>query len=466
MKTYNDLAALGDNEKERIAFLQSAISDNQSSDEYKIASEAALYYRHQNPNIMRLERFIYDAYGRAVPDIYSPNHRIPSRFYFYFIVQEIQYLLGNGVSFKNEGTKEKLGKNFDHAVTKIATGAKNGGNAFGFWNLDHLEVFTVGKNGGDPVFMPLYDEDTGALRAGIRYWQLDVNKPMRATLYEEDGYTEYAKPKGEDWKVINEKQSYVKIVKSSEASTEVIEIGENYPSLPIFPMFNTNHQSELIGSQFSLDAYDLMVSQLINNADKEIIYWILKNCGGMEDDETLQRFVQRIKVVGAAAVDGDAGVDAEPHVINPPIDATEAGIERLRKQLFDDFMALDVKEISGGAATATQIQAAYEPLNSKTDMFEYEVTDFIHRLLDFLGIDDEPTYTRSLIVNKNEEIQNVLQAADHLSDEYVTKKLLTILGDIDAVDEVMKQRLTEDAGRFTTEPETETEQTEAEQAVE
>ena len=78
MKTYNDLAALGDNEKERIAFLQSAISDNQSSDEYKIASDAALYYRHQNPNIMRLERFIHDAYGRTVPDVYSPNHRIPS----------------------------------------------------------------------------------------------------------------------------------------------------------------------------------------------------------------------------------------------------------------------------------------------------------------------------------------------------------------------------------------------------
>jgi hypothetical protein len=310
--------------------------------------------------------------------------------------------------------------------------------------------------------MPLYDEDTGALRAGIRYWQLDANKPMRATLYEEDGYTEYAKPKGEDWKVINEKQSYVKIVKTSEASTEVVEIGENYPSLPIFPMFNTNHQSELIGSQFSLDAYDLMVSQLINNADKEIIYWILKNCGGMEDDETLQRFVQRIKVVGAAAVDGDAGVDAEPHVINPPIDATEAGIERLRKQLFDDFMALDVKEISGGAATATQIQAAYEPLNSKTDMFEYEVTDFIHRLLDFLGIDDEPTCTRSLIVNKAEEIQNVLASADHLSDEYVTKKLLTILGDIDAVDKVMSQRLKEDVDRYKKEPNETTEDEEAE----
>lgn len=450
MKTYNDLAALGNDEKLRKDFILSAIKYNESTDEYRTATDAALYYRHLNPTIMHLIKFIRDAYGRSVQDIYSPNHKIPSRFYFYFIVQEIQYLLGNGVSFDNKDTKEKLGKNFDHAVAQIATGAKNGGQAFGFWNLDHLEVFTVGKNGGDPVFMPLYDEETGALRAGIRYWQLDANKPMRATLYEEDGYTEYAKPKGEDWKVINEKQSYVKIVKSSEASTEVVEIGENYPSLPIFPMFNTNHQSELIGSQFSLDAYDLMVSQLINNADKEIIYWILKNCGGMEDDETLQRFVQRIKVVGAAAVDGDAGVDAEPHVINPPIDATEAGIERLRKQLFDDFMALDVKEISGGAATATQIQAAYEPLNSKTDMFEYEVTDFIHRLLDFLGIDDEPTYTRSLIVNKAEEIQNVLQAAEYTSEEYTTKKVLTILGDIDSIEEVMGQRLNEDAARFKT----------------
>ena len=70
-------------------------------------------------------------------------------------------------------------------------------------------------------------------------------------------------------------------------------------------------------------------------------------------------------------------------------------------------------------------------------------------LMDLLGIKDEaPSYQRDTIVNKNEEVQTVLSAADHLSDEYVTKKILSILGDIDQVDEVMKQRLAEEATRY------------------
>ena len=40
-------------------------------------------------------------------------------------------------------------------------------------------------------FAALQDEETSAIRAGVRFWQLADNKPLRATLYEEDGYTEY-----------------------------------------------------------------------------------------------------------------------------------------------------------------------------------------------------------------------------------------------------------------------------------
>jgi hypothetical protein len=43
------------------------------------------------------------------------------------------------------------------------------------------------------------------------------------------------------------------------------------------------------------------------------------------------------------------------------------------------------------------------------------------------------------VANKAEEINALLSAAEYLSQEYITKKLLTILGDIDLVDEVMAQ---------------------------
>lgn len=447
IKTYQDLLALGDNEKARMDFILQAINEHKSSTMYQIAVDADMYYRHLNPTIMRAQKFVYDLMGRAHVDEWSANNKIPSRYYFYFVTQGVQFLLGNGISFADDKTKERLGKNFDNIVQKAATDALNGGVSFGFWNNDHLEQFSLTE------FVPLYDEENGALAAGVRFWQVASDKPLRATLYEMDGYTEYIRREGEDITTLQEKRPYIQIVAQSGASgTEILD-GQNYPGFPIVPLFNTNHQSELVGSKETIDAYDLMASALINNIDDaNLIYWVIRNAGGMDDMDDA-KFVQRLKTLHVAHLEGDEQVDE--HQIDVPFQASEVALNRLRGQLFDDFMALDVKEISGGAATATQIKAAYEPLNAKTDLFEYQVTEFINGILAIVGIEDEPTYTRSLIVNQQEMIQNLLTAAEHLSEDYVTRKLLEILGDIDKVDEVMEQKLVDETSRYRNEPDEE-----------
>lgn len=440
MKTYNDLVELGENEQERMAFILQAINEHKGSELYKTAVDAELYYKHLNPTIMRAQKFVYNLLGQAVPDYWSANNKIPSRYYFYFVTQGVQFLLGNGVSFGDEKTKERLGKNFDNVIQKAATDAMNGGVSFGFWNNDHLEQFAVTE------FAPLYDEEDGALKAGIRFWQVTPDKPLRATLYEMDGLTEYIKRKGEDISVLKDKRPYVQIVAKSEVSgTEILD-GQNYPGFPIVPLFNVNRQSELVGSRETIDAYDLMASALINNIDDaNLIYWVIRNAGGMDDIDD-QKFVQRLKTIHVAHLEGDEEVDQ--HQIDVPFQASEVALARLRSQLFDDFMALDVKEISGGAATATQIKAAYEPLNSKTDLFEYQVTEFIEGILSLIGIDDEPTYTRSLIVNQQEMIQNLVTANSYLSQDYITRKVLEVLGDTDKADEVAGQIIADDMSRF------------------
>ena len=444
MKTYNDLLAIGEDEQARMAFVLGAINEHKSSDLYKTAVDADLYYRHLNPTIMRAQKIVYNLLGQAVPDVWSANNKIPSRYYFYFITQSVQFLLGNGVSFGDDKTKEKLGDNFDSVVQRAATDAMNGGVSFGFWNNDHLEKFSVLE------FVPLYDEEDGALKAGVRFWQVDSSKPLRATLYEMDGLTEYIKRKGEDISVMNEKRSYVQIVASSEVSgTEILD-GQNYPGFPIVPLFNINRQSELVGSRETLDAYDLMASALVNNVDDaNLIYWVIRNAGGMDDLDD-QKFVQRLKTIHVAHLEGDEEVDQ--HQVEVPFQASEVALARLRSQLFDDFMALDVKEIAAGAVTATQIKAAYEPLNAKTDLFEYQVTEFIRGILALVGIDDMPAYTRSMIVNQQETIQNLVTSAEYLSADYVTRKVLETLGDIDKADEVINQRMLEDMSRYSAAP--------------
>ena len=165
------------------------------------------------------------------------------------------------------------------------------------------------------------------------------------------------------------------------------------------------------------------------------------------DDIDDQKFLERLKTVHVAHT--EEGQDVTPVTVQAPYQANETSLERLRKQLFEDFMALDVQNIAGGAATATQIQAAYEPMNLKSGLLERQVTAFIMGMLKLLGIKkDAPTYTRDMIVNKQEEAQTLISAAEYLSDEYMTEKLLTMFGDIDRVKEVMTQKLMEDTKRY------------------
>ena len=423
-------------------FVLDAIREHKGSELYKTAYDAELYYKHKNPTIMRFQKWVYNMYGQKVPDIWSPNNKIASNWYNYFTTQAVSYLLGNGVTFKNEPNKDKLGKDFDKKVQDIATHAKNGGVAFGFWNLDHLECFDLTE------FVPIYDEDDGGLKAGIRFWQIDDSKPLRATLYELDGYTDYIKRNGEDVSILHEKRAYTQIVRKNAIEGETILDGAPPAGFPIVPLWNINRQSDIVGNRGTIDAYDLMVSGLINNvSDGEFIYWILKNCGGMNEADDA-KFIEQLKLTRVAHADGDDGASVEAHNVNVEFQATAEALDRLTNQLYVDFMALKVQDVSAGSVTATQIQAAYEPINQKTDQFEYQVTEFINGILALAGIDDEPTYTRSQMSNQSETLEMVLQAAEYLDDEYVTKKILTLLGDAGKAKEVLKRKDAEAADRY------------------
>lgn len=430
MLTYQDFLK-ADDKKE---FIKRLIATHKASTLYQTAKIADEYDRHQNRTIRMYQKILYDVQGNAVPDNWSANFKMASKFFNRFITQENQYLLGNGISWSDKRTKEKLGADFDTQVQKAGRKALSGAVSFGFWNLNHLDVFSVLE------FAPMYDEENGALMAGVRFWQIDDNKPLRATLYEIDGYTEYMwdKKNNVDGIELVPKKNYKLMVRNSVVDGLEIYAGENYPSFPIVPLWgNMNKQSAIVGLREQIDCYDLIKSGYANTVDEgSLIYWTLNNAGGM-DSVDLAEFVQRIKTLHAVTTSNN--VKAESHTVDVPYESREALLNKLRSDLYDDAMALDTKNIANGAATATQIRAAYEPLNSKTDEYEYCVREFLKNILEIAGIDDEPVFTRSVIVNSQEELQLVVQAAQFLPEDYVTKKILTLLGDGDRADEILQQ---------------------------
>ena len=196
----------------------------------------------------------------------------------------------------------------------------------------------------------------------------------------------------------------------------------------------------------NIDAYELIKSNYADTVDDcSEIFWLISNAGGM-DDVDIQEFMQKLKTMHVANVDDGQSVQAQ--TVNIPVEARETLLDRLRSDIYEDFMGLDTKNIADGAVTATQIKFGYEPMNAKTDKYEYCVLDFLKRFLEIAGITDKATFTRSTIVNAPEEVQTVLSAAQYLSQEYVTTKILTLLGDGDKVDAVLKAMDGEDINRF------------------
>lgn len=443
MITYQDMEKEMEHGTKIVDFIKSAIEKHKGTPEYVMASVADAYNRHRNLTIMQYQKFLYLASGKAVVDNYSANYKLRTNMFNRLVRQQNQYLLGNGVKWEKDETADKLGDDFDNKLQDAGEKAIVHGEAFGFWNLNHVEIFSFLE------YVPIVDEETGAMKAGIRFWQIDESHPLRATFYELDGYTEYIwrKESQNGGEELAAKRSYQLKTKGTEADGMEIVGGENYPTFPIVPLWaNKYKQSEFEGMRENIDAYDLIKSGFCNNVDDASeVYWIIQNAGGM-DDIDIAEFLQKLKTKHAANVDDDQ--KAEPNTIDIPTEAREKLLDRLRADIYEDFMALDTKNIANGAVTATQIEAAYEPVNEKADGYEYCILEFIKEICRLAGVEDNPTFTRSVIVNATEIIQDILQAAPYLSAEYVTEKILTVLGDGDKAEAVLKDIDEESMNRF------------------
>lgn len=440
MKTYQDFLEVAEkSDRERMEFVLSAINNHKDSDLYKQAVIAKEYDAHRNVTIATFQKLLYTLNGKVIPDNYSSNYKLRSNFFANFITQETQYLLGNGVTLKKDENKERLGTGFDTRLQDAAHDALVGGVSYGFWNLDHLEVFDVTE------FVPLLDEENGALRAGIRFWQVCTSKPLRATLFEPDGFTQYIRRSREEMMILEPKRGYVAVEATSEVDGTELLAYQNYPGFPIIPMYgNRAKQSELVGQREAIDCYDLIKSGFANTVDDaSIIYWTISNAGGM-DEIDMARFKESMRRIGVGLVDDD-GAKAEAHTLTIPVEAREALLSRISDDLYRDFQMLDVTKLQGGQKTATEITAAYQPMDNKVDQFEYCVIDFLQALFKIVGIEDEPSFTRSKVTNQLEQTQMVLLAANYLDDEAILNKLPWLTQE--EVAEILKRRSAEEIDR-------------------
>ena len=438
-------------------FIGKAINQHVSSEDYKTAVSADNYDRQKNETIYNYVRTIFTGTGSQVVDFTAANNKIASNFFHRLNTQRCMYSLGNGISFSDHKEKrvidgvemtvdltdEMLGNDFDTALKDAGYKALIHGVSFGFWNFDKLYVFPLTE------FVPLWDEETGALRAGIRFWQLDKDKPLTAILYEEDGYTKFrgGRHSGKmNFTVVQEKRAYKQNYRYTEADGLEVISGENYGTLPIVPLWGSKlHQSTLVGMQRAIDSFDLIRSGFANDlTDCAQIYWILSNCSGMTQSE-LARFRDRLKIEHIAVADTENSA-VTPYTQDIPYQARQAYLDGIRAGIYEDFGGLDVHTIAAGS-TNDHIDAAYQPLDENADDFEYQIIKFVQQILALMGIEDTPVFKRNRISNQMEQTQIVTMEAQWLDDETVLQKLPNIT--VDEIPGILQRKGLENQDRFT-----------------
>lgn len=434
MRTYQDLEEVLDKNDDKflIDFVKRSIEEYKGCELYNTAIIAEDYYRKLNTTIVQFQKTITTVTGNIIPDEYSANHKVTSGFFKRFVTQQVSFSLGNGVSFDSPTTKKKLGGvKFDRAVQKCGKWACIGGVAYMFWNYDHVEVYKTKE------FVPYLDEENGYLRAGVKFWKLAANKPLRARLYLENGYRELQWDKENPNGTITNLTSYIKITKKAPVDIDGDVEWKNYPHFPIVPLWaNEEHQSELIGIRDGIDAYDLIKNGFENDLDEAQLYWLIRGAGGMEDPD-LAHFMERLKRLKVAAPADDQ--DVQPVTVNLPYEARERLLDRIENDLYRDFMSVNTDRIASGAVTATQIKASYSPQDAKATDFEYQVGDAIEAIMELAGVEDTYGFDRDYVINVSEMIQNTLACAQILPQDYVIKQILAYFGDGDMADDIIKQ---------------------------
>lgn len=429
MLTYSDFEKADDKAK----FVLSAISAYRNSDEYRMAEIADEYDAQRNVTIQRAIRKLYTASGAVTEDPTVANNKIACNLFNRLNTQRCMYSLGNGVTFIDpyeaakgtvDETKELLGRHFDHALREAGYHALIHGWSYLFWDLDRVHEFTMRE------FVPLVDEYDGSLRAGIRFWQLDSNRPMNAVLYEQDGYTTYQTGTNGRLVETKPKTAYRVTYVYTEADDDALDvIEENYSSLPIVRMYGSRlKQSTLVGMREAIDSYDLIQSGFANDlSDCAQIFWLVENYGGM-DDEDLAEFLEKLKLNHVANVDTASGGHVTPYTQEIPHEARKAYLDDIRARIYEDFGGLDVHTVAAGA-TNDHIDAAYQPLDENAADFEHWVSDAIVQLLALQGIEDTPVFKRQRISNQKEQVEMLVQEAAWLDEATILRKLPNLTPD-------------------------------------
>ena len=420
MITYNDFLSRwtqGDTN-----YLITVIEEFKMSDRFINAIEARKYFKGENTEINKRLQLFRNGDGAQEVDIFIANNKIANEFFKKIVMQENSYLLGNGVNIDEE-IKKDFDRKFDTNFFKAGLDCLIDGVSWIYCYLDKDNKLNI-TNWSGTDFIPLYDEETGEIMAGIRYWQLDDQKPLFVQLFEADGVTTFKQVQNY-LEVTKPKTNYIikkEIVKGLSIEEEQ---QEGFGVLPIFPLYANNLKESSLTKALKqkLDLWDIVISDFGNNLeDSKDLYWVLTNYAGQDIGEFLAEY-KKYKVIQT-----DSEGSAEPKTIDVPYQARETILNILKKEIFQSAMAMDTEELSNSNLTNVAIKSIMANLDLKTDDFEIQVLETLYDIVElwqnYSGNkqDFEIELERRTIINDTEVVNLIYTMREDIDQETALKK--------------------------------------------
>jgi len=404
-------------------FIQKTVNDWLGSPKYAKIKEARLYYSGENPVLKRRwNRIALDTGG--VIDL-RPRQNIYSNFFGRMTKQFAGRLLYHDVAFDDDATLLKMGTSFQRSIRQIARDAYICSLSWGFWQRDNIVHIPADS------FIPIVDDTTAEMLAGVYFWQLDENRPWNYQLFEVDGVTTWGQAKqGGKLEEKTGKTPYrYKEFKWRNGHRAITGI-ENYAELPIKPMYaNPDKTTELsLPIKTKINAYDLLNTFYADEfLQSKFIYWLISGYSG--DAEELIKIRDTARKLGIIA-GGEDSSQITPQTLEPPYNAHEKIMQSLEREIFRDAMLFSPEDLAGSSSIATAIKAGQYPEDIKAKDFEHEIEQFVRGVMQVAGVEsravtfthfrllDEESITRRLVMlfNMGVPIEEIIKYEPLLQD--------------------------------------------------
>jgi hypothetical protein len=413
-----------------------------SSDERKKGLDAQSYYLGSNITILAVKKYFWsDKAHKQIENPYVANFKIGYSKYHDIVAQKVDTLLNEAPTITGMKDDAFL-KNIGYALKRASVKASNFGKAFIFVGQDSsIKVFDTEN------CIPFYDDQDGEkIMAFIRYWSSSSMSNQStvyfAEVYEQDGMTVYEKDSGGKYRQISPKVAYKFSISKDAIGT--ISIPQNPSIIPIVELDNNDEKMNDFppNVRSKIDQIDILQSGFANNIDDfSEMYWVIKNGGGMTNDE-LEDFVTSISRTKKLLISGDVGsMDVDTKQGNIPYQARQQLIDTLKKDLTEDTGVIDTATMTGASLTTTAIKAATMKLRQRVSDFEWQVYKTVTNMVNIWQqyhnqkFTFDVNFTELLINNDTELIDNAVKIRDTISK----KSYLDILKRANYIEDVDKE---------------------------